>query len=328
MPNPRPMQFPRDIDNLLQVSRAGFQYPENPEWSIQADELEGMVDNLNGIKRLWPLIAFLQIVSTDVRDIAYGFFYDEDNQPVGTIMYNRRSGGQEWYISNVTVLPPYRRRGIARKLVQATLDTIRSRQGQKAILDVIDGNTPAYSLYKELGFEDYSGSAQFFYEQTPPQPIFPEGYTISPLPERDWRTRYAFENRITPDIVRKYTPVSEANFQQPFFITAAFNVINQVGGWSHKSFMVRRQDTDVVAIASYEARTRPGGVNTLQAKIDPAHPALALPLLSYLLSAIQRTSQGHRIELHFASWQPALIDAARALGASQRYVYHRMGLVF
>ena len=328
MSNLRPMQLPQDIDPLMKVILEGFQYPENPQWSIQTDEREGIVDTIKSMKRLYPFFAFLGNFSADMRDMFHGFIYEEDEKPVGIITYSRRSGSQEWYIADVTVIPAYRRRGIARKLVQAVLGQITTRHGRKAILDVIDVNIPAYSLYKELGFENYSGSVDYIYDQSAPAVTIPEGYTIAPLPDSDWRTRFELENRITPDFVQKYTPVTELNFRQPFVIVAFMNLFSRMSGEKHKAFSIRARTTQqVVGIASYVARLRPGGVNHIQVRLDPAHAILATFMVGHMLHLTQQVSPGRRIEFSISRWQAASDEATQAMGASRRCATHRMGII-
>ena len=46
MANIRPIRLSQDIDLFMNVILKGFQYPENPQWSIQIDEREGIVDTI------------------------------------------------------------------------------------------------------------------------------------------------------------------------------------------------------------------------------------------------------------------------------------------
>ncbi len=94
MPNIRPMKLPQDIDLWIHLNREGFQYPENPEWNVETDEIEGTVDTLNTVKRVWPLLAILRFFISDVHDIGLGFIYEEDGQPLGNVTYERRRGGR------------------------------------------------------------------------------------------------------------------------------------------------------------------------------------------------------------------------------------------
>lgn len=68
-------------------------------------------------------------------------------------------------ITNVAVLPEYRRRGIARTLLTLLLDTCRSRGCERAFLEVAVTNTAALQLYRGMGFETV-GTRKRFYGNT------------------------------------------------------------------------------------------------------------------------------------------------------------------
>ena len=66
---------------------------------------------------------------------------------------SRRLGGG-LYIVNLNVAMPYRRRGLARKLITTACGFYReSHRGSFVILDVAKDNTAARHLYKKLGFD-------------------------------------------------------------------------------------------------------------------------------------------------------------------------------
>lgn len=60
---------------------------------------------------------------------------------------------EELRIMNVAVAPPWRRRGIARMLVDHALSEGRSQGVRRVLLEVRASNEPALSLYRRFGFE-------------------------------------------------------------------------------------------------------------------------------------------------------------------------------
>jgi len=83
----RPFQLPQDMELMNSLVMDGFQYPNNPEWSLQEDEKQGMIDRINSAKRLWPILRVLRIFSPIFQDILCGFIAEEENQPAGLINY-------------------------------------------------------------------------------------------------------------------------------------------------------------------------------------------------------------------------------------------------
>lgn len=66
-------------------------------------------------------------------------------------------------ITNVAVLPAYRKKGIARKLLQQLLDEARQQGIYSIYLEVRDSNAAAITLYKHAGFKEV-GKRKNYYE--------------------------------------------------------------------------------------------------------------------------------------------------------------------
>ena len=288
----RPFKLPEDIDLMNSLVLAGFQYPENPAWNVQEDEIQGMVDRIEGAKRLWPVLRILRIFVPLLRDILCGFIDEEERQPAGLINYMRQRNAPEWYIGNVTVLPAFRRRGIARRLVQATLEELRKRKARVAFLDVVVGNDPAFNLYKEMGFEEFTQSFEY---QLPRESLIrleqlPPGFQLTPLTPFDWKTRFAFAQRVTPDHIKRYEPVTEARFRVPWVLPLIGGLFASAGGSHQERFAIYDAGEKVVAVGQYSYRTREGGTNLTNVSIDPGHPELAGFILHHVFSEIQKAS--------------------------------------
>lgn len=330
MPEPRLLKLPDEIDIFIRLTREGFQYPEHPDWSMQGGEMDEMAAMVKNARRMWPLVSVLRLFSSDMRDAFYCLVYEEERQPVGIALYRRGSGSREWFISNVAVLPAFRRRGIARLLVEHAMEAIQMHGGEKAILDVIDGNLPALHLYQNMGFDHYSGSVSFFTAGPVQMPPPPAGFTIEPLGLDDWRAPYELAQRITPEKVQRYTPVREASFRDSLGIRLFGGLMSGMSGTARRAFVMRRAEGgETAAIATVSSRPRAeGSLGSLQASYDPASPELAPYLLGFALNELQADGAGRRVEFSFPDWQPALIEAAQAMGATRRYAYQRMGKGF
>jgi len=324
----RPFDLPADISLMVDLIPPSFQYPENPEWSLQADEADGMVDSMKGIRRVWPVIRLVQLVSPPMRDVLRGYVWEEDGKPVGLTNVLRMGATDSWMIANVSVLPEYRRRGIARKLVEASMAYARSRGARTIVLDVIAGNVPAYTLYEKLGFERYSGQVNLSHEGAAPAERLPlpEGYEIAPSSTFNWRPRYDLALRTTPDVEQKYVPVEKGRYRQPSFLRPLFPVLTKAQGMVPLRFDVRRNG-QIVAIAGGNVRTRPGGVNRLSISLDPAHGVLAAPLVNFVLREIEHLSPGRRVESDARLWAGDLIAAAEAAGFKKLSEFHSMGII-
>jgi GNAT superfamily N-acetyltransferase len=324
----RPMRLPQDLQTMLDVLPRAFQYPENPAWSFNPDELENVTDTVRTIKRLWPILRVLRLLSPGFRDIFDGVIWEEKGQPVGITNVQRMgiNNSNSWIIANVGVLPEYRRRGIARKLVEAAIEMAKSRKAKRVILDVIEGNDPAYQLYLSLGFEQFDYGAEFVYSRpTPPADCpLPEGYTVKALTQANWRPTYELVKRITPPNVQSYLPVEESRYRVGLIERVLMPIFET--GTRTKRIGVYSSGREIVATANYSARTRPGGVNGLSVTVDPAHSLLASYVIHSLLNEITRIAPGRNIEMRLMSWLAPTIEAAKTAGFEQRMAGNRMGL--
>jgi len=325
----RTIKLPADLHAMGELLLEAFHYPENETWSVQADEQESLTDMLRSLRRLWPLIRLIQLVSPSLRDVLLGYIWEEDERMVGMVSYQRLGATDTWYITNVAVLPDYRRRGMARKMVQNALDSIRARGGKVALLDVIAGNVPAYSLYEQVGFEHFTGRSVFDYkqEQPPPEHDLPQGYVVSPFDAFEWRTRYELARRIIPANIKKYEPIEQARYRRPRAMRLLLPIVRRASGMREKEIVLRTaSDGQVVALAEYTTRTRSGGVNRIGMRLDPAHAELAPYLVHHLIRTAQQISPGRRIEFDVSQWQDEVIQVASAAGCVKRLEHHRMGL--
>jgi ribosomal protein S18 acetylase RimI-like enzyme len=305
-----------------------FQYPENDSWSIQTDEKEQVADKLNNSARVWLLLRLLQLLSPTLRDAVRGYIWEEKRQPVGLVYFQRKGLTDAWYIALVGVLPGYRRQGIGYKLTQAALEFIRQREGKSAFLKVVAGNTPACALYENLGFRCFASEIRFEYAGKAPVPgcLIPSGYTESPLPLSDWKTRCEITRQITPDTVQEYTPSSESVFRRPWPARVAEAIIRKAEGVREEAIAIT-SNGHIAAIADYSVRLKPGGVNYINLRLDPAHPELAPYLVRRSIRAVLESSPGRRIEIPTPTWQEPLVQAITAAGCVPRWEHLYMGIL-
>jgi GNAT superfamily N-acetyltransferase len=321
----RALQLPRDFDLVKDLLLDAFQYPENPEWNIQSDRVESVEEMVQSYKRLWPLVNFLGLFSAQLRDAFRGFVWEADGQATGMITLHR-SSSDEWIIGNVGVLPAYRRRGIARKLIAASMDLFRKRGCKRVYLQVIDGNVPAVHLYLDLGFEDYTGKIALEHPGGSISiPELPGDYVESPLRRFDWQTRYEHERRITPAEVIKYAPLREEDFRLPFVRRLLTPRLDKAQGIEKAMFVYRQKsDGQVAGRLSVDLRTSPGGVNGALARISPGHSPLATFTARKILWLCHQRSPDRRIETEVPRWQTELLAAVLEAGFERRLEFRKM----
>ncbi|MBR5112608.1 MAG: ribosomal protein S18-alanine N-acetyltransferase [Clostridia bacterium] len=87
-----------------------------------------------------------------------------DDKTAGYIGVIETAG--EAYITNIAVLPSFRRRGIAKALLTAAVDGAKKRDCEFITLEVRESNSAAISLYEGAGFVK-AGVRKNFYSNPP-----------------------------------------------------------------------------------------------------------------------------------------------------------------
>ncbi len=326
----RPIEWPRDLKPLGKILYDTFQYPENPEWSLQTDKKEQISHMLKSFRRIWPLMRVAQVLAPSIRDMFRGYVAIEDDKIVGVTIVQRHGTTNAWVVGTVGVLPQYRRRGIARAAIEKSLALMREHKAEKTWLGVINGNTPAQQLYESLGFKVYDVTAEYSLSDPAIPSLLPllAAFSISRLPRSDWRTRLALEERIVPEEAREFEPIEKGRFRQPLMLRLLIPLLNLVQREKEEAFVVRQEsDGHVIARCDYSASTRGKGVNRISVRLDPAYPRLAEHLLGLMLHKVVSQSSKLRVEIQIPSWMPSVVKAVESLGFERRVEYLKMGLV-
>lgn len=83
------------------------------------------------------------------------FLFYQDAVPVG-YFYLAKSGDNEWELNNLAVLPEYRQLGIGKAMVDYAVATVKSYDGNKISIGIIEENTKLKNWYLKLGFTHVS----------------------------------------------------------------------------------------------------------------------------------------------------------------------------
>ena len=190
---------------------------------VFADELDangrGALQEMQWVSRLSPFLGSL-LSSTFFSDFVLGYVWVEGGKVVGNVTFQRADfSGSRWRISNVGVAPDYRGRGIARKLMQATLREIAQRGGNWAVLQVRVDNPPARHLYESLGFTDVCKDGVW---QRPPAPIvlddraggeMPPDVVLQPLGMGNWQDRVDLARSARTPLAHWADPLEPSGYQ-------------------------------------------------------------------------------------------------------------------
>jgi ribosomal protein S18 acetylase RimI-like enzyme len=325
----RPIALPEDLLPAADMLMKTFQYPDHPEWGIESDEQEQLVGMIRRMRKMWPVVHLVQLFSPALRDFMRGFVWEESEAIVGMTMAQREGTTSMWYIGTVGVLPEFRGRGIARQLVRATLGMMRERGATRVRLGVIDGNTPAQTLYGSLGLSAYGGSTR--HALTPSAPVdrltLPPGFVEDQLREFDWRTRYELDKRIVPVDLQEFEPIVSGRYRTPWLVRALAPLFRFAESSRDRDIIVRHaRDQVVVGRAGWSVSKKGKGTNSIRVRLDPAHADLAPYLVRRALAEVPAKSPALRVDLFVPTWMLEVAHEAETLGFVKRTSNKMMGM--
>lgn len=167
-----PIRDLRAVTELLSVAFSDELGPDAQATLREMRLMAGLSPVLGVLARLAP-----------VYDTFGGFVWEEGGAMVGNVTLS--PSGRErrhWLISNLAVEPGHRRRGIARRLMEAALEAVQREGGEFLSLEVRRENLAARRLYEDLAFQYLEANAELRADSVPPASP-PSGPS---LPVRAW----------------------------------------------------------------------------------------------------------------------------------------------
>ena len=158
------------------------------------------------LSRMGPGLNLFRRMNDLAIGVSLGYVWIQDGQLIGNVSVSPadwpRALGSTWVIANVGVHPDYQRRGIARQLMEASLNMIQQRGGKRAILQVDADNIPALNLYKSLGFQIERQWTTWQRRNAARVPVWRphENIFIRHRRRNEWQNEMALAERIRPQV--------------------------------------------------------------------------------------------------------------------------------
>lgn len=192
---PRPVNLKTDLAPLADLIELAF-----------ADSMDqggrAAIHEMRTLSRIGPGLGMLSGMSDLMLGIGMGYVWIEDQQLIGNVSIYPAAlpagAGRAWIIANVAVHPEYRSRGIARRLMNDSLASIRRRGPGDVILQVETQNWKARELYESLGFREESAFVTWRRAAATPPPPVDDGAYITRRGWGDWRTEYMLAQAARP----------------------------------------------------------------------------------------------------------------------------------
>jgi len=206
-PGLRPINSMRDVVEVTALIERTF-----------ADDMDASSrSHMREMRWLGMAFGWLDWFASPGQGFMPGYAWVEDGQIVGNVTVRKLSAfGRGWMIGNVAVAPEWRGRGIARQMMEASIELVRHNHGDWIALQVRTDNEIARNLYQTLGFVTTGEGVQFECH-TPvtdraarPLPI--PGVRLRPARAGDMDQLYTMAQSGVPDTARWAEPVYRSLF--------------------------------------------------------------------------------------------------------------------
>lgn len=277
---PRPVNIRTDLAGIADLIEVAF--------AATMDEAgRAAVRDLRTINSYGPLMLLVTGLNHVLGDVQSGFVWTEGGRIVGNVSVGLsdvpRSLGTGYVIANVATHPDYRRRGIAKQLMEKSLDMIRRKGGKFAILQADVSNESARALYRDLGFREERIFGRWYrsaHHRVPAR--LADMPFITLRTGLEWRQEYALARLVRP------IETGGLGWQRPthpdLFRPSLMRALGLfVTGRSEKRWIVRTPDEREI-VGSLRVESAFGGVDRLELLVHPTHKGqLESPLINFAL---------------------------------------------
>jgi ribosomal protein S18 acetylase RimI-like enzyme len=278
---PRPINLAKDVRRVLILMDAAF----------------GPFRDWQGQRALGARIGtgygapFALRLSMLTKGFVPGFVWEEDGRLVGNVSLLESSVPGQYLIANVAVDPDYRRRGIARGLMQEAVGHIQDLGGRTILLQVEEGNEPAIRLYHSLGLATVGVMKKW--EASAARLRFPKlaefsDFNIRPINRGDWRAASKLDAATVDPDLNWPAPLPSAHYRVGLWRSIGdFLNGRRVETWVSDAASARSGRRRLTGLATiYSEWGRP---HQLTVRIDADwRERLAAPLLARALGRAKR----------------------------------------
>lgn len=264
----RPININKDIPQVIKLLELCF-----------GSAIQGDGHRIFTTDQLVQSPAFIWRISPAAAKLAMGFVWEEDGRIVGNVTVLNSSVLGRYLVVNVAVHPDFRRRHIARNLMEAVKRLVDKKNGHEILLQVVSTNKAALNLYERLEYTNLGSVTGWSsnvarIRRLPLDEPAPE---IRELKSSEWQAAYELDTlALDPDL--NWPDPPEATMYRQNWMHKFLNFINgrQIETWSmhHDG-----QLTGLASVVSEWGRTHHGSIRV--------HPQwrgqLERPLLAKLI---------------------------------------------
>ena len=284
----RPFNLKGDYEQLIPFYDLIFE----KELSSKGTSMQAL---LSEMKSFIPFFKFMGIFSKNYKHVFDGFVYENEQKEIVSTV-NVGYSGNYWEIAMVATHPEYRRRGLAKKLIEESLEHAKKYKAKMCVLEVLEENTPAYQLYINYGFQHFDTKVEMklpFEKLTIIQEqAIPSGYLLQKR-KRDKTTNqmmFELEKAETPKQVFEFIPVNRIKYHKPFLMRILRPLVKLFISIKAEHWTIFHKDK-LVGMLFLNFGKSQDSCHNIELIVDTHHKEkLIEPLITYALSQIRKNS--------------------------------------
>ena len=269
---PRPINLNKDVPQVIKLLELTFGH-----------RLGGDGQRLFSSETGLSQPAFLWRLNPMSSKLALGYVWEEDGRIVGnaTLLPTRTKG--RYLVVNVAVHPDFRRRGIARSLMDALVELLRERNGRQILLQVVKDNTAAINLYQSMHFEPLGSMTTWRCSLSRLHDIEPAVVReteppIRELSRQEWQPAYQLDIACLPPDLNWPEPLPQDAYKTGFWR----RVDNFLNGRRNETWVTVNQNNQLTGLASIWSEW--GRAHQVTLRVHPAWKGrLERPLLAKII---------------------------------------------
>lgn len=238
---PRPINMAKDVAQVLALLELVFGDNMDAVNRRMLHDSLGQSQTPGFLWRLNPMAAKL----------AQGFVWEDNGRIVGnaTLLDTKLPG--RYIVVNVAVHPHYRRRGIARSLMEMLEAHVRAQNGREIMLQVVKDNLPAVYLYQLLGYQSLGSMTtwQSSVSRVRELPIEAAATPPSPIRElhpHEWQAAFQLDVASLPQQLNWPEPLPEDVYKSGLWRRFS----HFMNGRSQETWVIENRQGQLVGLAS------------------------------------------------------------------------------
>ncbi len=287
---PRPIDPNRDFPQLSRLLRTVFAGElESGGQQVFENAASGSTPAI-----IWRFDPFLS-------KLLQGFVWEEDGQIVGNVTLLSTRSPQRVNVANVAILPEYRRRGIARALMEEVEKEARQRGAAEIRLQVARDNDAALKLYQSMGYgmlgstTTWKLSSTRRYGPLSSRLSYEDWIAVRELPGKRWQEAYRLDFAAHSEDLHWPEPLASDEYRRDLLRRIA----NFFSGRHNESWVVMDDSNNLIGLAHIGGEW--GRPHQLSVSVHPSYRGrLEAALVQKLVGRLAYLPRRRAILLHEA----------------------------